>query len=30
VGLMEWMDHRRVRDTEPIPVGPVGLVKSSK
>lgn len=30
VGLMEWMDHRRVRDSEPIPVGPVGLVKNLK
>ena len=30
VGLMEWLDRRRPDDRQPIPVGPVGLVKSSK
>jgi hypothetical protein len=30
VGISEWLARRKERDDVPIPVGPVGLVKTSK
>jgi hypothetical protein len=30
VGILGWLDRRPAREDQPIPVGPVGLIKSSK